>query len=198
MALHGKNFIGDELTSGTGETFKAVSPLDSRDLPEPFYRAGAPDIDKALELAALSFESYGKTSGKERSAFLERIAEEVLAIGDELIDRAHLETGLPKPRLTGERARTVGQLRMFAQVAAEGSWVDARIDHPMPDRQPAPRPDVRRMLVPIGPVIVFGSSNFPLAFSVAGGDTASALATGNPVLIKAHAAHPGTSELVAE
>src|SRR6185369_7462264 len=100
-------------------------------------------------------------------------------------------------RLTGERGRTIGQLRLFAQVAREGSWVDARIDHAIPDRQPAPKPDLRRMLIPIGPVVVFGSSNFPLAFSVAGGDTASALATGNTVIVKAHSGHPGTSELVA-
>jgi len=120
-----------------------------------------------------------------------------VVLGDELLKRAHLETGLPEARLTGERARTAGQLRLFAQIAREGSWVDARIDHAIPDRQPAPKPDLRRMLIPIGPVVVFGSSNFPLAFSVAGGDTASALATGNPVVVKAHSGHPGTSELVA-
>ena len=117
--------------------------------------------------------------------------------GDDLIERAHRETGLPEARLLGERGRTVGQLKQFAQVAREGSWVDARIDTAIPDRQPVPKPDLRRMLRPIGPVVVFGSSNFPLAFSVAGGDTASALATGNPVVVKTHSAHPGTSELVA-
>ncbi|HLZ52904.1 MAG TPA: aldehyde dehydrogenase (NADP(+)), partial [Verrucomicrobiae bacterium] len=111
--------------------------------------------------------------------------------------RAHLETGLPETRLTGERARTVNQLKLFAQVVREGSWVDARIDTAIPDRQPAPKPDLRRMLIPIGPVIVFGASNFPFAYSVAGGDTASALAAGNPVVVKAHERHPGTSELTA-
>jgi NADP-dependent aldehyde dehydrogenase len=120
-----------------------------------------------------------------------------MSLGDDLIERAHRETGLPEARLIGERGRTVGQLKQFAHVVREGSWVDARIDTAIPDRQPAPKPDLRRMLVPIGPVIVFGSSNFPLAFSVAGGDTASALATGNPVIVKAHSGHPGTSELVA-
>ena len=197
MSLHGKNFIGNELSTGTGETFNAVSPLDSSVLPGAFYSAGTQEANKALELAEAAFQLYGQTSGEQRAAFLEKIADEIVALGDELINRAHLETGLPEARLTGERARTVGQLRLFAQVAREGSWVDARIDHAMPDRQPVPKPDVRRMLVPIGPVIVFGSSNFPLAFSVAGGDTASALATGNTVVVKAHGAHPGTSELVA-
>src|SRR3974390_3059802 len=120
-----------------------------------------------------------------------------MALGDDLIQRGHLETGLPEARLTGERARTVNQLKLFAQLVREGSWVDARIDTAVPDRQPAPKPDLRRMLLPLGPVIVFGASNFPLAYSVAGGDTASALAAGNPVVLKAHERHPGTSELTA-
>jgi alpha-ketoglutaric semialdehyde dehydrogenase len=197
MSLHGKNFIGAQLSSGTGKTFSSISPLDSSRLPGSFYTAADGDADQGVELAEEAFKTYGKTSGEERAAFLERIGDEIMALGDELIKRAHLETGLPEARLTGERARTVGQLRLFAQVVREGSWVDARIDHAIPDRQPGPKPDLRRMLIPIGPVIVFGSSNFPLAFSVAGGDTASALATGNPVVVKVHSGHPGTSELVA-
>jgi alpha-ketoglutaric semialdehyde dehydrogenase len=197
MNLHGKSFIGSQLSSGIAEAFTAMSPLDRAVLPGSFYSAGPEDVDKALELAESAFKTYRETSGEQRAAFLERIAEEIFALGDELVQRAHLETGLPEARLTGERARTVGQLRLFAQVAREGSWVDARIDHAIPDRQPAPKPDLRRMLIPIGPVVVFGSSNFPLAFSVAGGDTASALATGNTVIVKAHSGHPGTSELVA-
>jgi 2,5-dioxopentanoate dehydrogenase len=197
MNLHGKSFIGDRLSSGTGDTFPAVSPLDSSVLAGKFYSAGIPDANQAVDLAEDAFQSYGQTSGEQRASFLERIAEEIIALGDELIKRAHHETGLPEARITGERARTAGQLRLFAQIAREGSWVDARIDHAIRDRQPAPKPDLRRMLVPIGPVVVFGSSNFPLAFSVAGGDTASALATGNTVVVKAHSAHPGTSELVA-
>jgi NADP-dependent aldehyde dehydrogenase len=197
MSLHGKNFIGAELSTGMGDTFTAVSPLDNAILPELFYSAGIQDARRAVELSEAAFRAYRATSGDVRAAFLERIADEILALGDELLERAHLETGLPAARLTGERARTMGQLRLFAQIAKEGSWVDARIDHALPDRQPAPRPDLRRMLIPIGPVVVFGSSNFPLAFSVAGGDTASALATGNTVVVKAHGAHPGTSELVA-
>src|SRR5208283_4154828 len=128
---------------------------------------------------------------------LESIADEIGALGDALVERAALESGLSKERLTGERARTVNQLRMFAALVKEGSYLDARIDTALPDRKPLPRPDLRRMLIPIGPVVVFGASNFPLAFSVAGGDTASALAARNPVVVKAHPAHPGTSELVA-
>lgn len=197
MSLHGKNFIGDQLRSGAGETFSATSPLDCSSLTGTFQHATSTDVDDAVGLAEAAFETYRSSSGEDRARFLEKIAEEIMALGNELIDRARLETGLPEARLTGERARTVGQLRLFASVAREGSWVDARIDHPIPDRQPAAKPDLRRMLVPIGPVIVFGSSNFPLAFSVAGGDTASALATGNTVVVKAHSGHPGTSELVA-
>ena len=129
---------------------------------------------------------------------LDAIATEIEGLGDVLLDRAHLETGLPLPRLQGERARTCSQLRLFAAVVREGSWLDVRIDTALPDRQPLPRPDLRRMLTPLGPVVVFGSSNFPLAFSVAGGDTASALAAGCPVAVKAHRAHPGTAELVGQ
>ena len=139
---------------------------------------------------------FRNRSAQERAAFLERIAGHIEGLGDALIERANAETGLPVARLTGERARTCGQLRQFAQVVREGSWVDARIDTALPERQPLPRPDIRRMLKGIGPVVVFGSSNFPLAFSTAGGDTASALAAGCPVVVKAHRAHPGTAELV--
>ncbi|MGA2867476.1 MAG: aldehyde dehydrogenase (NADP(+)) [Verrucomicrobiota bacterium] len=197
MRLHGCSFIGDQLSSGTGETFRALSPLDSTPLPPGFYKAGVKEVDAAMELAEAAFATCRETTGAQRAVFLERVAEEILALGEELIGRAHQETGLAETRLAGERARTVGQLRLFAQVAREGSWVDARIDSARPERQPLPKPDLRRMLIPIGPVVVFGSSNFPLAFSVAGGDTASALAVGNPVVVKAHSGHPGTSELVA-
>lgn len=197
MNLHGQSFIGDRLSRGTGETFRAVSPLDSKPLQTDFHLADVKDVDTAMELAEKAFATYRETTGERRAVFLERIADEIMALGDDLIKRTHQETGLPEARLTGESARTVGQLKLFAQVAREGSWVDARIDTAIPDRQPLPKPDLRRMLIPIGPVIVFGSSNFPLAFSVVGGDTASALATGNPVVVKAHRSHPGTSELVA-
>ncbi|HEV2393593.1 MAG TPA: aldehyde dehydrogenase (NADP(+)) [Verrucomicrobiae bacterium] len=197
MTLHGQSLIGDQLSRGTGETFSPVSPLNSTPLPPAFCKAGAKEVDQALQAAERAFEIYRQTTGSQRAAFLEQIAEEILALGEHLIARAHLETGLPETRLTSERGRTVNQLKLFAQVARDASWVDARIDHAIADRQPAPKPDIRRMLMPLGPVVIFGSSNFPLAFSVAGGDTASALATGNPVVVKAHSEHPGTSELVA-
>ncbi len=155
------------------------------------------DVDTALQAAADGFDAVRSVSADDRAAFLDRIAEEILALGDALIERAGEESGLPAARLTGERGRTVGQIRAFADVVREGSWVDACIDHAIPDREPLPKPDVRRMLIPLGPVAVFGASNFPLAFSVAGGDAASALASGCPIVVKAHPAHPGTSELVA-
>ena len=197
MALHGKNIIGDAHSNGSGETFTIASPLDQAQLPGTFHVATAPDVDAALKLADAAFAVFSRTTGEQRAALLERIAEEILALGDSLLQRAHLETSLPLPRLTGERARTTNQLKLFAAVVREGSWVDARIDPAQPQRQPLPRVDLRRMLVPLGPVAVFGASNFPFAFSVAGGDTASALATGNPVIVKAHERHPGTSEMVA-
>ena len=128
--------------------------------------------------------------------FLRTIADNIEGLGNALIERASLETSLPNARFLGERARTCGQLRMFADLLDEGSWVDARIDHAIPDREPVPKPDVRSMLRPLGPVAVFCASNFPLAYSVAGGDTASALAAGCPVIVNAHIAHPGTAELV--
>lgn len=196
MPLHGLNFIGGQQHPG-GTSHPVASPLDGAMLAPPFHQASEHDVDVALRLADNAFAAYRLTTGEQRAVFLERIADELMALGDELIARGHLETGLPQARLIGERGRTVSQLRLFASVAREGSWVDARIDTAQPDRQPLPKPDLRRMLIPIGPVIVFGSSNFPLAFSVAGGDTASALATGNPVIVKAHSGHPGTSELAA-
>jgi alpha-ketoglutaric semialdehyde dehydrogenase len=163
-----------------------------------FREATAEEIDHAVDAADAVFPTYRATTAEQKAAFLERIAEEILGLGDALIERAHQETALPAARLIGERGRTVGQLRLFASVLREGSWVEARIDTALPDRQPLPRPDLRRMLFPLGPVAVFGASNFPLAFSVAGGDTASALAAGCPVIVKAHPAHPGTSEMAAQ
>ncbi len=198
MNPHGQSFIAGERIAGTGSAFQVVSPLDRSTLPGVFLTADESQVDAALQAAALAHPVFAATEGSKRAAFLEAIADEIMALGDVLIERAQLESGLPRPRLEGERGRTVGQLRLFAQMAAGNSWMDARIDPADPSRQPLPKPDLRRLLVPIGPVVVFGASNFPLAFSVAGGDTASALATGNPVVVKAHEAHPGTSELVAE
>jgi len=194
--IHGKNFLAGTLHA-TQRTFSVVSPLDGAELPGRFSLVGTAEVDRALEAAAEAAGPFGRASGAQRAELLEAIAEEILALGDSLLERAGLESALPAARLTGERGRTVGQLKLFAEMAREGSWVDARIDRAQPQRQPLPRSDLRRMKLPLGPVVVFGSSNFPLAFSVAGGDTASALCTGNPVIVKAHRAHPGTSELVA-
>ncbi len=196
MNLHGKSFIGDGLSAG-GDSFHATSPLDSAVLEPKFHAASAADVDAALQLAEAAFASYRETTGEQRAVFLERIADEILALGDDLIQRARRETGLSEARLLSERGRTVYQFRLFAEAVREGSWVNACIDTAIPDRLPLPKPDLRRMLIPMGPVIVFGASNFPFAYSVAGGDTASALATGNPVVVKAHERHPGTSELTA-
>jgi NADP-dependent aldehyde dehydrogenase len=147
-------------------------------------------------LAAEAFPIYSNLAGAEKGRFLRSIATALEVKGEEIVDRSRQETGLPEGRLRGELARTTNQLRLFAGVVEEGSWVNARIDPAEPERKPLPRADIRSMLRPLGPVAVFGASNFPLAFSVAGGDTASALAAGNPVIVKAHPAHPGTSELV--
>jgi alpha-ketoglutaric semialdehyde dehydrogenase len=197
MQLHGRNFIADQLSAGTGEIYRAVDPATSAELDPEFHEAGAADVARAARAAADAFVEYRSREPQQRARFLREIASKLEALGDELIDRANRETALGIERLRGERGRTVSQLRMFADLIEEGSWVGARIDRAIPDHKPLPKPDIRRMLIPMGPVAVFGASNFPLAFSVAGGDTASALAAGSPVIVKAHPAHPGTSELVA-
>lgn len=198
MTLHGKSIIAGGTGQAGGKTFRGVNPATSHPLEPEFHEASAAEVERAMSAAAEAFTNYRSSPGAERAQLLEAIATEIESMGDTLLQRANAETGLPLPRITGERARTCAQLRLFAQLAREGSWVDARIDPAMPDRSPLPRPDLRRMLIPLGPVVVFGSSNFPLAFSVAGGDTASALAAGCTVIVKAHRAHPGTSELVAK
>ncbi len=153
-------------------------------------------MERACALAWAAFHAYRETSQEERARFLEAIAQGILDIGDPLIERCMAESGLPRARLEGERARTVGQLRLLANEVREGGWIEARIDPALAQRQPLPRPDLHQRHIALGPVAVFGASNFPLAFSVGGGDTASALAAGCPVVVKAHSAHPGTSELV--
>src|SRR5579862_528589 len=198
MALHGKNMIGGELSAAGAQKFRALNPSTGALLDGDFVEATLAELDRALDLAARAFPVYRKIAPDQIAAFLERIGAEIVTLGAALIDRTVAETGLPAARLEGERARTVGQLKMFADLVRDGSWVDARIDRPIPDRKPLPKPDLRRMLVPIGPVAVFCASNFPLAFSVAGGDTASALAAGNPVVVKANRAHPGSAELVGD
>src|SRR5215469_17304874 len=143
------------------------------------------DLQSAVELAGSAFEPFSALPATRRAEFLDAIAKEIMALGDVLIDTCSAESGLPIARITGERKRTCDQLQLFATLLLDGWWVDARIDSALPDRQPLPKPDIRRMLIPIGPVAVFGASNFPLAFSTAGGDTASALAAGCPVVVKA-------------
>lgn len=196
MSLHGKSYLAGALGQTGGKTFKAANPSTGEDLEPAFHSASPAEVQQAMDASAAAFAIYRQKPAAERAKLLDTIASEIEALGDELLQRAHAETGLPMPRLTGERARTCGQLRLFAQLVREGSWADARIDRALPDRQPLPRPDIRRILRPLGPVVVFGSSNFPFAFSVAGGDTASALAAGCTVAVKAHRAHAGTAELV--
>jgi NADP-dependent aldehyde dehydrogenase len=192
MAFTGRNLIagrwvGPEAGMDGATTVATVA----------IHEASADQVDQAVTAADLALPAYRHQPPEQRAALLDQIAAEVEALGDELLAVAHAETALPvAERLAGERTRTVRQLKLFADMVREGSWVDARIDRAMPDRQP-PRTDIRRMLVPIGPVAVFTASNFPLAFSVAGTDTASALAAGCPVIVKAHPAHPATSELTA-
>lgn len=196
MELSGKNIIGHELSGEGKEVFHAVNPAEGKQLEPSFKEASEKEIDTAVKKAAEAFQLYRNKSGKEKAVFLETIAEEILALGDGLIARCMEETGLPEARLTGERGRTVNQLKLFAQLLREGSWVDARIETADPDRKPLPKADIRSMLKALGPVGIFGASNFPLAFSVAGGDTASALAAGCTIVVKGHPAHPGTSEMV--
>ncbi len=197
MALLGTQFIGAKRSGTSSGSFQAINPVNNEKLAIDFKETSSAELEEAVQLAEAAFATYSLTSSEARAQFLEQIADEILALGDELLERTHLETALPLGRLTGERGRTMGQLKLFAKVVREGSWVDARIDPAMPERKPFPRADIRHMLRPIGPVAIFGASNFPLAFSVAGGDTASALAAGCPVVVKGHPAHPGASELVA-
>jgi NADP-dependent aldehyde dehydrogenase len=197
------------MTTLTGHSIIAGSPVPGRlhgsagveaatgEPLEPVYtNVDEAQLEEATQAAADAFDTYRATSPQQRAAFLEKVAAEIEADGEGIVARAVAESGLPLGRLTGELARTTGQLRMFAEVVRVGDHLEARIDPARPDRTPLPRADIRQRQVPLGPVAVFGASNFPLAFSVAGGDTASALAAGCPVVVKAHNAHPGTSELV--
>ncbi|WP_029012835.1 aldehyde dehydrogenase (NADP(+)) [Niveispirillum irakense] len=194
--INGNILIGATEERGQA-TFQGRNPATGESLPGAFAEAGVEHASAACALAAEAFPVFSTLSPADRAAFLESVAEHILGIGDALIIRAMEESGLPRARLEGERGRTVGQLRLFASVLRQGDWLEATIDPAMPDRAPLPRPDIRRVNQPVGPVVVFGASNFPLAFSVAGGDTASAFAAGCPVVVKGHPAHPGTGELVA-
>src|SRR5579864_7284552 len=194
--VSGRSLIGFWQGGTSGSPFHAVNPTNGQQLSPGFIPASPDEVDLAVRLAADAFAPFSRIAGRERGALLRRIAAKIESVAADIVERAQSETALPQARLQGETARTCAQLRLFAEVAEEGSWVDARIDHADPERKPVPKPDIRSLLRPLGPVAVFGASNFPLAFSVAGGDTASALAAGNPVIVKAHPAHPGTSELV--
>src|SRR5580693_5837942 len=198
LQLHGQSIVDGESRSGNGATFHGVNPASGAQLEPAFRCATLEDLNFAADLADEAFAIYSKLSGREKARFLRHIADGIEAIVPEIVERAHRETALPEARLKGEVARTINQLRLFAQVVEEGSWVNARIDPAQPDRKPLPRSDIRSMMRGLGPVAVFGASNFPLAFSVAGGDTAAAFAAGNPVIVKAHHAHPGTSEMVGQ
>ena len=195
--FNGYNYIGFDASAKGEKKIKVFSTSQQDYLSGEFSIATNEEIERATAKAKAAFEIYKKKSPEEKAVFLESIADEIINIGDALIQRTMLETGLPEGRLVGERARTVNQLKLFAALLREGSWVEAVIDPAMPQRKPMPRSDLRKMLFPIGPVVVFGASNFPFAFSTAGGDTASALAAGCPVLVKAHSSHLGTNELVA-
>ncbi|MEI7735091.1 MAG: aldehyde dehydrogenase (NADP(+)) [Ferruginibacter sp.] len=195
--MEGKNIIGFSLSAEGIATFQAADPSTGALLPGNFYQATEKETDLVAAKAAAAFKIYSQKTGEQKAVFLDTIAEEIMALGDELLHRAMAETGLPLARLTGERGRTTGQLKLFAQLLREGSWVNARIDTAIPDRQPLPKPDLRSMMVPLGAVMVFGASNFPFAYSAAGGDTASALAAGCPVIVKAHPSHPGTDAMVS-
>lgn len=193
--IQGLALIGGQAVRGAGPAFQAFDPSKNEAIGPDFHAVSFEQIEEACTLAGAAFDAFRATSDHERADFLDQIAAQILALGDDLIVRAMAETGLPRARLEGERGRTVNQLKLFAELLREGSWQDARIDTALPTRTP-PRPDLRLRFVGVGPVAVFGASNFPLAFSVAGGDTAAALAAGCPVVVKGHPAHPGTSELV--
>ncbi|WP_266064797.1 aldehyde dehydrogenase (NADP(+)) [Brucella intermedia] len=191
---HGKHLIAGEWIDGE-RTFQSAPAHGGTHS----FSVGTPaHVEKACEAAEEAFWIYGYVSRDKRAAFLDAIADEIEARADDITEIGTQETGLPAARLEGERGRTTGQLRLFASHIRKGDYLDRRVDEALPDRKPAPRPEIRLMQRPIGPVAVFGASNFPLAFSTAGGDTAAALAAGCPVVVKGHSAHPGTGEIVAE
>jgi 2,5-dioxopentanoate dehydrogenase len=193
--ITGEALIAGQAVKGTGAVLRAWDPTAGKALDTEFFAVDNDQIDAACRAAEAAFDTFRSISDEQRAVFLETIGEQIVALGDTLVERAVAETGLPRARIEGERGRTVGQLKLFATLLREGSWNDVRIDQALPDRAP-PRPDLRLRMIGLGPVAVFAASNFPLAFSVAGGDTASAFAAGCPVVLRGHFAHPGTSELV--
>jgi NADP-dependent aldehyde dehydrogenase len=200
MATHtlsGRNLIDGQWIGGNAPVTRAINPATGAALEPGFHAATGEQIDRAFDAAASAYEATRNLPASRWAELLDAIAAQIMALGDQLLTVGQSETALPQPRLTGERARTTGQLNLFAALVREGSWVDAVIDRADPGRQPLPKPDIRRMLRPLGPVVVFDASNFPFAFGPCGGDTASALAAGNPVLVKSHTGHPATNELFA-
>jgi NADP-dependent aldehyde dehydrogenase len=195
--ITGKNFIGSTRSNKGSKTYTTFNPLLNLKNEPIYYEASKQEIDDAVSLASDAFKIFRNTTGGQRADFLNRIADEILALEDLLIQTYCSETGLPEGRAKGERVRTIGQLRSFAELVQEGSWVEASIDTAELERKPIPKPDIRKKLVPLGPIVVFGASNFPLAYSTAGGDTAAALAAGCPVIVKSHPMHAGTGELVS-
>lgn len=196
-ALSGQTFLAGTTVSGAGASFHGHDPVRNLTLDPVFVESSLDQVDDACRAAAASFDNFRSQPLELRAALLDEIAAEILSLGDALLQRANQETGLPLARLQGERTRTISQLQMFATVVRNGDLVGTVHDAALPERQPLPRPELLLKRIPTGPVAVFGASNFPLAFSVAGGDSASALAAGCPIVVKAHPSHPGTSELVA-
>lgn len=195
--MHGKNLVNGNWTAESKTPFTTFNPSLNEANEWVFYEASPAEVDAAVASAHSAFDIYKNYTGVQKSAFLKAIAKELELLREKIVHAYCLESGLPEGRANGELGRTINQLLMFAQLLEEGSWVEASIDTAQPDRTPAPKPDIRKMLRPIGPVAVFGASNFPLAFSTAGGDTASALAAGCPVIVKSHPLHAGVGELVA-
>jgi len=195
--ITGKNYIGKKLSSKGNITFKTYNPITNSEINTVFTEASDQEIEDAVKLAKKAFKSFKNISGKKKSDFLNAIADEILVLDDGLLKIFKQESGLDIDRAISERQRMIWQLHMFADLVKEGSWVEATIDNSISDRKPIPKPDLRKMLFPLGPVIVFGASNFPLAYSTAGGDTAAALAAGCPVIVKSHPMHAGTGEMVS-
>lgn len=198
MTLQGLSIIGSTEAQAKGDPFYAVNPATGRQIEPPYYCANPASTDRACRLAEEAFHSYRRVPAPVRAGFLRAIAEEIVALGDELVCRYMEESGLPEGRALGERGRTCLQLTQFAELLESGNWNRDEEEAAEPERQPLPKPALRRRYIGVGPVVVFGPANFPLAYDVAGGDTAAALAAGCPVIVKAHAGHPGTSELVGQ
>ncbi|MEM7601609.1 MAG: aldehyde dehydrogenase family protein, partial [Verrucomicrobiota bacterium] len=195
MDLNGKQLIGNSESADSKDSFQGVNPATGEPLETKFFEATETEIDRAATMADQVFGQFRDMLAERRADFLEAIVEETLKLGDDFLELASAETGHPLARCAMERDRALNQARLFEELLREGSWVDARIDRGDASRQPMPKPDVRSLLQPIGPVAVFGASNFPIAISVLGADTISAFAAGCPVIVKAHPAHPGTCEM---